>query len=419
MSRLVSLFYTVALYDTLGPEASEFIINHAQVPVIVTSIDKVPGVLESCSRCPKLKCIIVMDSNPSSNVPGPLSPLAILEKWGAAKGILVIGFQNVLDLGKKHPRAFIRPKPSDIFCLSYTSGTTGNPKGAILSHQNMVSTVAGGLKQLVLTSKDVHISYLPLAHIFERMMMLLTLSVGGSAGFFRGDVTLLVEDIGALSPTVFPSVPRLLNRIYDKIIDGALHSGSAVKAALFTRALNDKIHYLRTEQTLTHSVWDPLVFNKVKTLLGGKLRLVVTASAPITGQTLEFLRVALGCEVIEAYGQTESCGGLTVSWCGDYSLGHVGNPLSNTEVKLVSVPEMGYHAKDLKGEVWARGPGVFLGYLHDPEKTKETITTDGWLKTGDIGTIDSHGHLSIVDRKKNIFKLSQGEYVAPEKVFLL
>lgn len=142
-----------------------------------------------------------------------------------------------------------------------------------------------------------------------------------------------------------------------------MHSGSSLKAALFTKAVNAKIHHLHADGSLHHSVWDTLVFNKVKNLLGGRVRLVISASAPITGQTLEFLRIALGCQVGEAYGQTESCGGISSSWPGDYTTGHVGVTLVNTEIKLVSVPEMGYHAKDLKGEIWARGPAIFKGFL--------------------------------------------------------
>ena len=317
----------VALYDTLGAETSEFILNHAEVPILVTSIDKVPFIFTIAHKCPKLKAIIVLDSNPSSNVPGsPLAPIKILKQWGEQKGLAVLTYEDVLDLGQKNIIPFRPPKQDDVFCLSYTSGTTGNPKGAMLTHLNMVSTVRAGVSQFELSADDVHISYLPLAHIFERVVMLLTLGNGGSAGFFRGDVTLLVEDIATLRPTVFPSVPRLLNRIYDKIITGALHSGSALKASLFTKALDAKLHYLYADGSLTHSIWDPLVFNKVKNLLGGRIRLVITASAPITGETLEFLRVAFGCQVVEAYGQTESCGGLTSSWVGDYTKGHVGNP---------------------------------------------------------------------------------------------
>jgi long-chain acyl-CoA synthetase len=135
---------------------------------------------------------------------------------------------------------------------------------------------------------------------------------------------MLIEDIGVLAPTIFASVPRLFNRIYDKIIQGALHSGSAIKAALFTRALNSKLYHLENSGSLTHSIWDPLVFNKVKKVLGGRVRYMITASAPISSNVLSFLRVATGSQVCEAYGQTESCGGLTISWPNDFKQGHVG-----------------------------------------------------------------------------------------------
>ncbi|KAI8900615.1 hypothetical protein BC833DRAFT_513482, partial [Globomyces pollinis-pini] len=402
----------VALYDTLGPETSEFILNHAEVPILVTSSDKVAAVLELSPKCPYLKVVIVMESlfkDQPSNLP-------IFKKWGAQIGVHVVSFSEVLELGKKFPVAVRMPGPEDLLCLSYTSGTTGNPKAAMLTHSNMISTLRGLSLITGFDDKEVHISYLPLAHIFERVNILGITMVGGSAGFFRGDVTLLIEDIGVLRPTVFASVPRLLNRIYDKIIQGALHSGSAVKAALFTRALDAKLHYLKQDGSLNHSIWDPLVFNKVKAVLGGRVKLIITASAPISSNTLNFLRVITGGQVIEAYGQTESCGGSTVSWKNDFSTNNVGIVTPNTEVKLVSVPEMNYFAKDLKGEIWLRGNGVFKGYYKDKAKTAETITEDGWLKTGDIGTIDAQGHVSIVDRKKNIFKLAQGEYVAPEKL---
>ena len=305
----------------------------------------------------------------------------------------------------------------------------------MLSHTNIISTLYAGSLILPLNTSDIHISYLPLAHIFERVLLSNTLFIGGSAGFFRGDVALLIEDIGVLQPTIFASVPRLFNRIYDKIVQGALNSGSALKAALFTKAVDAKLHYLNNGGYLSHSVWDALVFSKVKAVLGGKVRYMISGSAPISSTVLNFLRIATGAQVVEGYGQTESCAGLTLCWANDFVPGHVGsvqakyvvlrggyfviphsfnsNPLfhiHSMELKLVSVPEMNYHAKDLKGEVWVRGHGVFLGYLKDKKKTDETITPDKWLQTGDIGTLDKSGRLSIVDRKKNIFKLAQGEY---------
>ncbi|MEY5045838.1 MAG: hypothetical protein RL713_1063, partial [Bacteroidota bacterium] len=310
----------VALYDTLGAETSEFILNHAEVPVLATSIDKVPLVLELAPKCPNLKVVVVFESLFKDQP----SPLPILKKWGAQIGITVVSFQETLDLGKKHQLPTRLPKGDDLLCLSYTSGTTGNPKGAMLSHTNLVSTLRAASFTVTLAPEDVHISYLPLAHIFERVMIANMIMVGASVGFFRGDVQLLIEDIGVLKPTFFASVPRLLNRVYDKIIQGALHSGSAVKAALFTKAVDAKLYYLNHDGILTHSVWDRLVFNKVKQVLGGRLKMILTASAPISANVLNFLRIACGCQVIEAYGQTESCGGLTITWPNDFTSNVVG-----------------------------------------------------------------------------------------------
>jgi long-chain acyl-CoA synthetase len=328
----------VSLYDTLGPETSEFIINHSELPIIVTSVDKVANLLSLSSKCPDLKVIIVMENL----LKQAESPIPILQKWGAQLGVTILTFSQILQLGKKNPRPHQPPQPDDVCLISYTSGTplpsinffitltlfkgtTGNPKGAMLSHTNIISTLRAGSLSLPLDSSDIHISYLPLAHIFERVLLSNTLFIGGSAGFFRGDVALLIEDLGVLRPTLFASVPRLFNRIYDKIVQGALNSGSAVKAALFTKALDSKLYHLNHGGHLTHSVWDPLVFSKVKAVLGGRVRLMISGSAPISSTVMNFLRVATGAQMIEGYGQTESCAGLTLSWKDDFLPGHVGS----------------------------------------------------------------------------------------------
>ncbi|KAJ3316481.1 hypothetical protein HDU76_001761 [Blyttiomyces sp. JEL0837] len=406
---------TVALYDTLGPETSEFILNHSSIPIVVTSLDKVSNLIKLSPTVPNMKVIICMDNVP--NVPA--SPFLILKQWAAEKGVTLLSFGEVEAMGLKNRIPLVLPKAADAACISYTSGTTGMPKGAIITHGNLVAAV----RSLTETGngcapEDVHISYLPLAHIYERMVVTGILANGACMGFFRGDVSLIVDDIATLRPTLFVSVPRLLNRIHDRIINTAT-SGSAFKAALFKKAVASKIEHLKKTGSLTHAFWDALVFNKVKGVLGGRLRAITSGSAPISADVLTFLRVAFGCEVLEGYGQTESTAALTVCWPKDYQPGHVGAPNACNEVKLVSVPEMSYNATDKpypRGEIWVRGGNVFAGYYKDEKKTKETLTDDGWLKTGDIGYIDEKGRVVIIDRKKNIFKLSQGEYVAPEKI---
>lgn len=191
----------------------------------------------------------------------------------------------------------------------------------------MVAVKRGGDVQLTLDDKDVHISYLPLAHVFERVMLTGILNNGGSIGFFRGDILLLIEDIQLLQPTLFCSVPRLLNRIYDKI-NAQVATANSFRQFLFRTALQAKLANLSSKGQLTHAFWDRLVFRKVKAVIGGRVRGIVTASAPISGETLAFLRVVFGCEVLEAYGQTECTGGFSMTLAGDYSKGHVGAPLA-------------------------------------------------------------------------------------------
>ncbi|XP_028316164.1 long-chain-fatty-acid--CoA ligase 1-like [Gouania willdenowi] len=163
-------------------------------------------------------------------------------------------------------------------------------------------------------------------------------------------------------------------------------------------------------------IWDRLVFSRFQDSLGGRVRMMLTGAAPVSTVVLTFIRAAVGCQVYEGYGQTECTAGCTVTIPGDWSAGHVGPPLPCNCVKLVDVPEMSYYCVNNEGEVCVKGPNVFQGYLQDPVKTSETIDADGWLHTGDIGKWLPNGTLQIVDRKKHIFKMSQGEYIAPEKV---
>lgn len=228
----------------------------------------------------------------------------------------------------------------------------------------------------------------------------------------------LVEDMQVLKPTLFPSVPRLFNRIYSKIMAATLNAGG-LRSFLFQRAVAAKLDNLVNKKQLTHSLWDRLLFSKVSNVLGGKVRMMITASAPIASDVLQFLRVCFSCDILEAYGATESCGFGSVTFPGDYSAGHIGIPSSYCELKLVDVPEMGYRASDKpepRGEVCIRGPFIFKGYFKAPDKTAEALDSEGWLHTGDIGKWTTAGRLCLIDRKKNIFKLAQGEYIAPEKL---
>lgn len=227
----------------------------------------------------------------------------------------------------------------------------------------------------------------------------------------------LLDDLSALRPTIFCSVPRLYNRIYDGIIN-AVKSSGVLKERLFRAAYNSKKQALMSGRNPS-PMWDRLVFNKIKEKLGGRVRFMGSGASPLSPDVMDFLRVCFGCQVLEGYGMTETSCVISSVDQGDNLSGHVGSPNPACEIKLVDVPEMNYTSEDQphpRGEICVRGPTIFQGYYKAEVQMREVIDDDGWLHTGDIGLWLPGGRLKIIDRKKNIFKLAQGEYIAPEKV---
>jgi len=404
---------SVPLYDTLGADVVEYICNHAELKAVVCSQAELPKLLPVLPRCGGVKLVVVAPDHPlGSDKALPVSP-----------SVPLVHYSAMLAEGALTPREFTPPCAEDVATVCYTSGTTGLPKGAVITHRNLVSNAASCERRMIggkagppMGFRDTHISYLPLAHIYERLAMVSNLHRGVRVGFFRGDMLLLLEDIAELRPTVFSSVPRLYNRIYDAVLQ-QVREGGALKQRLFAMALaSNRTAYKANRRP--NPLWERLVFKKIKDKLGGRVRIMTTGASPISDEVLDFLRAAFSCEVVEGYGMTEG-GVMSCSAPDDTEGGNVGPPAVVNEIKLVSVPEMNYSTSDRpfpRGEVCVRGPSVFKGYLKDEAKTREAIDEEGWLHTGDVGTWLPGGRLKIVDRKKNIFKLAQGEYVAPEKL---
>lgn len=268
-----------------------------------------------------------------------------------------------------------------------------------------------------LSGNDVHISYLPLAHVFERIVSVCMMYLGASVGFYQGDTLKLMDDMAVLKPTVFISVPRLYNKIYDRVLSGVKTAGG-LKAFLFNYAYQSKKYWLERGY-VKHSIWDKLVFGAVRERLGGRVAFMVTGAAPISTDVLDFLRICFSVKLTEGYGQTEGSGGSCATHTTDLEPGHVGPPMPHVMCKLRDVPSMNYLSTDVpfpRGEICFKGASIFKGYYKEPEKTKEALSADGWCYTGDVGYWDEKGRLRIVDRVKNIFKLAQGEYIAPEKI---
>ncbi|XP_063074675.1 long-chain-fatty-acid--CoA ligase 1a isoform X1 [Engraulis encrasicolus] len=398
----------VPLYDTLGTEAIDYIIEKASIGTIICDVpNKAQLILECVSnRQHTIRTIVLMEAFDSD-----------LVAQAQTCGIEVISLKDLVEQGKANHKEPLPPKPQDLAIICFTSGTTGNPKGAMLTHRNVVSNTAAFIRvtQGILkpSCQDVLISFLPLAHMFERVVEGVVLIHGARIGYFQGDIRLLMDDLKTLQPTVFPVVPRLLNRMFDKIFGQA---NTPLKRWLLDFASRRKEAEMKSGVVRKDSMWDKLIFSKVQASLGGRVRLMITGAAPVSPTVLTFLRAALGCQFYEGYGQTECTAGCSMSLPGDWTAGHVGAPLPCNNIKLVDVADMNYLAANGEGEVCVKGPNVFQGYLKDPEKTAEAIDKDGWLHTGDIGKWLPNGTLKIIDRKKHIFKLAQGEYIAPEKI---
>uniref|UniRef100_A0A668AJR3 Long-chain-fatty-acid--CoA ligase n=1 Tax=Myripristis murdjan TaxID=586833 RepID=A0A668AJR3_9TELE len=370
----------VPLYDTLGTEAIDYIIDKASISTVICDVpDKVKLILDCVAgRKHTMKMIIVMEAFESD-----------LVTRGKECGIDILSLKEIEALGKANHHKPVPPKPEDLALICFTSGTTGNPKGVILTHGNIIANTAEILKP---TTKDVLISFLPLAHMFERVGVILI--HGARIGYFQGDIRLLMDDLKTLQPTIFPVVPRLLNRMFDKIFGQA---NTPLKRWLLDFASRRKEAELRSGVVRKDSMWDKLIFRKVQASLGGRVRLMITGAAPVSPTVLTFLRSALGCQFYEGYGQTECTAGCSMSMPGDWTAGHVGAPLPCNSIKLVDVAEMNYLAANGEGEVCVKGPNVCQGYLKDPERTAEAIDKDGWLHTGDIGKWLPVSNTSIVD----------------------
>lgn len=401
---------SVPLYDSLGAEARAFVMAQCDMRVVVVfNEENVVNLLDS-SPPPCLKVVItVRDIRPR------------LVEEADARGIKVVRFTEVEKFGAHNKVADVAPAPDDLatICFAKLSAfgdtSTARPKGVMLSHLNLMAATCACVLQLgeyAPKRTDVLFSFLPLAHTLERCCELSVILAGGAVGFYSGDLRTVNQDMRALKPTILPAVPRFINRIYARVVAKA--NRTPMTRHLFNLALAFKTDELYKGIVRNNSIWDKLVFWSVRKKLGGRIRLVIVGSAPLAGNVLTFMRAALGCLIVEGYGQTECVGPCTLTAPGDPQPDQVGPPIPCNNIKLVDIPDMEYFAAHGQGEVCVRGSNVFQGYFRDPERTALVIDPEGWLHTGDVGEWLPSGTLKIIDRKKPIFKVAQGEYVAPE-----
>ena len=382
---------TVPMYPTISAEDYEYILNHSESQYVFVSDDEVYEKLQSIkANVPLLKDVFSYND------------IAGCKSW---KEILELGAdtsnQDVVEDRKNNVST------TDLATIIYTSGTTGRPKGVMLSHQNIVSDVLMSAPRVPLRAGDTRaLSFLPICHIFERMLTYLYQYYGISI-YFAESIEKISDNLKEVKPHVMSVVPRLLEKVYDKIYaKGADLTG--IKKALFFWALNLGMEYKPYKQNgafyeFKLKIARKLIFSKWQEGLGGELELLVSGSAALQSRLTKVF-CAANIPVMEGYGLTETSPVISVNDMrnGGFRVGTVGKVLDGVEVKI---------AED--GEILCKGPNVMMGYYKDETQTADVLK-DGYFHTGDIGEIDSDGFLKITDRKKEMFKTSGGKYVAPQ-----
>ena len=389
---------TVPIYPTLSPDQVKYIINDcAARAIFVSNREEFSEIETTLKECRTIENAIVFDSQSS----GSSLTLEELEARGREVEVEQPALSNQL------ARA---AKPEDLATIIYTSGTTGEPKGVMLTHSNMVSNLIDSSNHLEFGEEDSALSVLPLSHVFERQAMNMYLHHGMSAYF--GSLETLGEHLREVRPTVFVGVPRIYEKILARLEDGAAARGK-LNAAVVNWSIEVGRRWARLEAdhqrvplglAIKHKLADVLIFEKLRKALGGRIRILVSGSAPISDDVaLAFL--GAGLPIVQGYGLTEASPVITAGQINDIRIGTAGKPIRNVEVRI---------APD--GEIETRGPQVMRGYWNKPEETSAAFTEDGWMRTGDIGHLDADGYLTITDRKKELLKTSGGKYIAPQPI---
>uniref|UniRef100_A0A7N8WLH7 long-chain-fatty-acid--CoA ligase n=1 Tax=Mastacembelus armatus TaxID=205130 RepID=A0A7N8WLH7_9TELE len=416
-------FPLVTLYATLGLTAIAHGLNETEITHIITSKDLLQQRLKvSASLSPSvsiiLQYIIVVDSKPTT--------------WkDIPRGITVYSMDTVKEIGSK-PENSKPPLPkhtSDIAVIMYTSGSTGIPKGVMISHGNIIAGITGMAERIPnLNESDTYIGYLPLAHVLELSAELVCISHGCRIGYSSpqtlADQSTKIKkgskgDTSVLKPTLMAAVPEIMDRIYKNVMT-KVEEMSKFQKTLFVLAYNYKMEQI--SKGYSTPLCDSLVFKRVRALLGGNTRVLLSGGAPLSAATQRFMNICLCCPVGQGYGLTETCGAGTISEVWDYSTGRVGAPLVCSEITLKDWEEGGYYSTDEpnpRGEILIGGPNVTMGYYKNKTKNEDFFVDENgqrWFCTGDIGEFHPDGCLKIIDRKKDLVKLQAGEYVSLGKV---
>ena len=415
---------TATLYATLGQDAFKYICDQTQIKTILVSPDLVDMLCELKLKFDLQRLSIAILFDLTTNCDSKME----LDKLKNA-GFTAYSFtQDFLKENNKVKDSDLQiSKPDTIMTVCYTSGTTGNPKGVMLSQRNLISVLETVIRDssVPLDENGAHISFLPLAHIFERMVISGFMGVAAKIGFISGSVrTTLMEDMSLFGPTLLFTVPRVLQTIRMKIFDG-FNALSNWKKKLAYKAYHTKLENYKKYGIITHAIYDQIIFKKIRSMFGNKLKTILCASAPMPKELADDFKVFLSIPIIEGLGMTELSGSAFCTNYHDLTNFTAGGVTGGAKMIIKSVPDLGYTIDDVidgvncpAGEICLKGPLIFNGYYKNDEENEKAFDKDGYFHTGDVGRIFPNlgNGLKIVDRVKEIFKLSQGEYIIPAKL---
>jgi long-chain acyl-CoA synthetase len=392
----------VPIYQTNSPEECHWVIADSGACAIVcedaSQLAKIAAVRE---RLPELRTVVVIDPPPSATTDGaePALTLEALRARGHGR--------ETTELERR--RAAVRPQ--DPYTFIYTSGTTGPPKGCVLSHGNYAAMMDMIRAVGHIEADEVIYLYLPLAHSYALLIQLAVFELGGTLAYFGGDTKQIVPELMEVKPTYLPSVPRVFEKVY-ALAQGAIQAQSAEEQerAQAAVALGSKVRDMMVRgEPIPPELQEPFeqaeeqLFKNVRAIFGGRVQRATSGAAPIAREILEFFWAA-GVPVLEGYGMTETATAATISTIEDHKFGTVGRPLPGVQLKIAS-----------DGELLIKGPNIFAGYHNKADESFGAIE-DGWLHTGDLGSIDEDGYLSIVGRKKDIIITAGGKNLTPANI---
>jgi len=395
---------TVPLYQTSSPEQVAHLLGHAEAIVcFVEDHDLAGRIIEVRDDLLKLDRIIVFDNDDRLDDP------------------FVLGFAQLRAIGaarlEREPGLFDARadavSPASLATLVYTSGTTGLPKGAMVSHANIMWTIGSAVELVQIRDGERLISFLPLSHIAERMMSDFAALAVGAETWFARSLSTIAEDLRDCRPTIFFAVPRVWEKLQEAVI-AKVDDAHGLKRLAVNRYVGLGEHVATEHETVDRSpVWEKLPYEALDAVVGNKIRhemgldrarILISAAAPIHPHLIHWFH-AIGLPVIELYGQTETCGPTTCNPPGANRVGTVGPPIPGEQVRIAD-----------DGEILAKGGNVCMGYFHDPAATAELIDEDGWLHSGDVGRLDADGYLTITGRKKDLIITAHGQNIAPQEI---